>query len=155
LQRKFLPLLLLLTISATISGNIRYASAQHETITFTIDPCTLCKIKISNGTGPGTITQTYNNTNSSTFWHGPYNITAIQATGYFFKNWNFTGDITAQSNITNPTNITYTGTFPSQIIARFTASTPTLQPDPILFLALLTTALPVLLRRVRKPTIRA
>lgn len=154
LQRKFLPLLLLLLASAVLSTNVHYARAQHHTIDFAIDPCgTACKINIRNGTGAGTINANYTNGMSAVFEDGPYNITAYPAPTYTFKNWSYTAGIKAQSNVTNPTNITLSGTATSTLTAAFNLAVPTIQPNTILFFALLTTAIPVLLRRARKPIV--
>ncbi len=146
MRRKFLPLLLLLLVSAILSTNIRHAAAQHQT-NFIIDPCSACNITIANVTWSAS----YLNGTSASLENGPYNISAITTSGYTFGNWNYTAGITVQSNVTNPTNITLSGSGPSTLTLRLNAPVTTIQPMPIFILAIVTAALPVLLRRAKKP----
>ncbi len=146
-----IPTLLLLLSVAAFSANIRYASAQHRTIDFIIDPCTGCMIRISNGTGTGTINATYTNGTMAVFEDGMYKIKAITAVGFMFVKWSNTTGLSLSSTTTNPANLTVTGTGTSTLTAQFKAATSTIQPATILYLALMTTSIPVILRRARRP----
>ncbi len=150
MRRKFLPLLLLLA-SAVLSANIRYAAAQHQTF-FIIDPCSSCKIRVANGTGvSGTINSTFTNGTSASLENGRYNITTVLTSGYTFVNWTVTSGIIIQNATKTPTNITIAGSGPDTLTLHLKAPVTTIQPIPILFLALVTASLPILLKRAKKP----
>ena len=109
-------------------------------------------IRVANGTGStGTINATYTNGSMVTLADGMYKIKAIPTAGFTFVKWTNTTGLTLSSTTTNPANLTVTGTGSATLTAQFKAATSTFQPTSILYLALIATSIPVILRRARKP----
>lgn len=147
MRTKFLALILLLAVSALLSGNVRYAAAQHRTLDFVVltDPCSTCAIQIANGT----IAQNKTTGQTGSYFDGPYNVTAYPTSGYTFEHWNYTVGLSLDSNTTNPSHLIIGGN--GTLILHLKSPTTAIQPVMIVGLALGISALPILLRRSRKP----